>query len=268
MTQQPAVVEGQKLLARLRVSGSRYRLQSKAVLVVLSGGQDSTTCLAWAKKEKSADATLKALTVSYGQRHSAEIDAASTVAFHANVPHEVLMLPRETLHGTSPLVSSAHQVERYGSANDLPGGLEKTFVPMRNMLFLTLAANRAVELALQTGARSVDIVLGVSQEDYGGYPDCREEFIGAAELAISEALSAPELVRITLVTPLLHLTKRQTVQLAVALPYAMHMLQFSHTCYEGSVPPCGHCHACLLRAKGFAEAGVPDPLIERLGDDH
>ena len=111
---------------------------SEKAVVVFSGGQDSTTCLYWAIR---MGYDIRAVTFDYGQRHRAEIDAAYQIARYAGVPHEIIELP-DVLDGTSPLVSDA-QLEQYESHDSLPGGLEKTFVPMRNQLFLTIAANRA-----------------------------------------------------------------------------------------------------------------------------
>lgn len=245
-------------------------------LVVLSGGQDSTTCLAQALATYGRD-RVHAITFDYRQRHRAEIVSAQVIAEMAGIKdrHEVLTLPG-ILKGSSPLVNRSTEVEQYASADVLPGGLEKTFVPMRNQLFMTLAANRAVCIGLEKGA-DVDIIVGVSQEDYGGYPDCRQPFIYALEEAIKKSLDDPDLPKIKLVAPLMFLTKKMTVELSEKLvgnlgePSARKLLAHSHTCYNGLTPPCGKCHACLLREKGYAEAGVSDPLIERLrhemGDD-
>lgn len=222
-------------------------------LVVLSGGQDSTTCLAWAKQQFDE---VHAVTFDYGQRHSREINAAVTVAeMLGATSHEIVCVP-DILKGTSPLVNKGEVVESYANADVLPGGLEKTFVPMRNMLFLVIAANRATCLGID------NLVTGVCQEDFGGYPDCRQSFITPTQLAINEALFlTPEEMTFQIHTPLMDLTKKASVELAVSLPGCMEALAFTHTCYNGENPPCGHCHACLLRSRGFAEAGIPDPLV-------
>ena len=225
----------------------------KKPLVILSGGQDSTTCLFWAKRYPGVE-QVHAITFDYGQRHAIEIESALKVAEMAEVAsHEIVKLPDGVLRGTSPLVNADHEVGRYESAEALPGGLEDTFVPARNILFLTLAANRAYCLGCDA------LVIGVSQEDFGGYPDCRIEFIAAMDRAIAEGMPK----RIQIRTPVIALNKRLTVDLAVRLDGCMAALTYSHTCYSGELPPCGSCHACLLRAKGFREAGVSDPLIER-----
>ena len=225
----------------------------KKVLVVLSGGADSTTCLAWAKQNFDE---VHAITFDYGQRHAREITAAATVALMLGAKtHEVVHVP-SIIHGTSPLVNRDEVVESYADASVLPGGLEKTFVPMRNMLFLVIAANRAVCLGIN------DLVTGVCQEDFGGYPDCRQSFIDATTAAINEALFLKrEEMNFKIHTPLMDLTKKESVELALSLPDCMKALAFTHTCYNGEYPPCGHCHACLLRQRGFDEAGVADPLL-------
>lgn len=234
-------------------------------LVVLSGGQDSTTCLGVAISRFGRN-NVHAITFDYGQRHRSEVESARTIAKLAGIAgHEVIEVPA-ILKGSSPLVNTLAAVETYASAEVLPGGLEKTFVPMRNQLFLTIAANRAVVLgeAFVPAAEDVAVFTGVSQEDYGGYPDCRESYIIALGDAIDESLDAAGLPRVSIITPLIHLNKAKTVQLSEGLPGVRELLAYSHTCYKGMVPPCGECHACLLRAKGYAEAGVTDPLLERL----
>lgn len=238
-------------------------------VVVLSGGQDSTTCLALAVQRYGRD-QLRCVTFDYGQRHRVEIEAAEKVADLAGLnlitQHEIVKLPATILKGSSPLLMTGeNQVESYANAAALPGGLEKTFVPMRNQMFLTIAYNRAVLLGLQHGL-AVDVITGVSQEDYGGYPDCREDFIHALEGASKMALDAPELPDVRIVTPLMHLDKRATVLLSEQLPGARKMLAYSHTCYNGEVPPCGKCHACLLRERGYEQAGILDPLTQRVGN--
>ncbi len=222
-------------------------------LVILSGGQDSTTCLFWARKQFGPE--IHALTFFYGQRHAIEIDAAQRIARLANVlSHETLILPKGILMSGSPLVDHEKEVGQYGSVADLPGGTEPTFVAGRNILFLTLAANRAFALGCER------IIIGISSEDFGGYPDCRPAFREAMERALQEGLE----YELEVLAPLQELSKAETVRLAADLgPECLDALAYSHTCYNGQYPPCGRCHACLLRAKGFKEAGIPDPLVTR-----
>lgn len=231
-------------------------------MVVLSGGQDSTTCLYWAL-EQGFD--VHAVTFDYGQRHKIEIDAAKRIARMAGIidKHEIVELG-PILKGTSPLVSGA-ELEQYASHAVLPGGLEKTFVPMRNQLFLTIAANRAY------CAGASILVTGVCQEDFGGYPDCRRVFIDALEAACCYGTFTGEpdtLPALRILTPLMYLTKAQSVHAAVDLVGCYEALAYSHTSYDGQYPPVGHDHATLLRAKGFEEAGVPDPLVLRAVNEH
>lgn len=223
-------------------------------VVVLSGGQDSTVCLYWAMSRFDE---VHAVTFDYGQRHRKEMEAAAIIGTLAGVDsHEFIKLGDGVLAGTSPLVSD-NELEQYEGHDVLPGGLEKTFVPMRNQLFLTLAANRAYVLGCNT------LVTGVSAEDYGGYPDCRPEFIEAFIRASSYGTftgqdGAPDSLRV--LTPLMHKTKKQTVQMALDIGVCYEASAFSHTAYDGAYPPTGKDHATLLRAKGFEEAGVPDPV--------
>jgi len=220
-------------------------------LVCLSGGQDSTTALYWAKQNFEK---VHSLTILYGQRHSLEVEAANKIASLAEVEtHEVLKIGA-ILRGTSPLINPREEVKTYASVEHLPGGIEPTFIPGRNILFLVLAANRAV-------AKGIDhIVIGVSAVDYGGYPDCRPEFIHNMTQALRTGLGKADFY---IHTPLIYMSKAETVKLALSLPGCMEALKYSHTCYKGVYPPCGKCHACLLRAKGFREVGVEDPLLRR-----
>ena len=225
-----------------------------SALVILSGGQDSTTCLF---KAMSEHVTVYAITFDYGQRHIHEVSAAVQVMGKARLSlarHYVVRLHPSILKGTSPLVSKAH-LEQYRDGN-LPGGIEKTYVPHRNMLFLTIAANRAAVLNCDA------MYLGVSQEDFGGYPDCRGVFVDAFKSAMHLGIEdAGKPVHIE--TPLLHLTKAQSVMTALDLPGCYYALAFSHTSYDGKYPPTGHDHATVLRAQGFEAADVPDPLLLR-----
>lgn len=234
-------------------------------LVVLSGGQDSTTCLFWAIKQWSVE-NVHAITFDYSQRHKVEVDAAIKIAGLAGVAdrHEIVRLG-DVLISTSPLVPGGGPLEQYKDHGSLPGGLEKTFVPMRNTLFLTLAANRAYH------HRAFNIVTGVCEEDFGGYPDCRLRFIEDIQIAFNESINESDIEITNLYqgpfkihTPLMHLSKAATVHMAWSLgKECWNALSYSHTSYDGQYPPLGHDHATLLRAKGFEEAGLPDPLILR-----
>jgi 7-cyano-7-deazaguanine synthase len=230
-------------------------------MVVLSGGQDSTTCLFWAVQQYGAE-NVYAITFDYGQRHSLELQAAHMVAHLAGIAarHKVIILPEGVLGGTSPLTDKTAELETYESpeqmAQVIGDRVEKTFVPMRNALFLTIAANRAVVC----GCRH--IVAGVCGEDNANYPDCRDSFIEAQEAAINEALGqATDDIEIK--TPLMYMDKYQSVRFAMEIPNAYAALAWSHTAYDGKYPPTGKDHASILRAWGFERAGMPDPLVVR-----
>jgi 7-cyano-7-deazaguanine synthase len=236
------------------------------ILVVLSGGQDSTTCLFWAKQQleqlqghvPAGGHELHAITFDYGQRHRLEIEAAKIVARMADVrSHEIIEVPN-CLRSTSPLVDYDNELERYDNYEQMDKVIgnrtELTFVPMRNTLFLTIAANRAVAL----GCRA--IVTGVCEQDNANYPDCRADYISSMEHAINTSLGANDF---TIHCPLIRLTKSQSVKLAKGLPGCMDALAYSHTSYDGLYPPIDMNHANVLRARGFEEANEPDPLVVR-----
>jgi 7-cyano-7-deazaguanine synthase len=212
-----------------------------AAVVLLSGGQDSTTCLAWAMARFSRVVTV---TIDYGQRHRIELDAARRIAAAANVPHALIPCDSFIALGGNSLTSSM-PVEAASA-----GALPNSFVPGRNLVFLTLAA----AFAWQRGI--ADLVTGVCQTDYSGYPDCRADTMTALQAALRAGMDCP----FTIHAPLMHLTKAETVLLLRDLG-RLDWLSLSHTCYNGAVPPCGTCPACQLRAKGFAAAGLPDPLL-------
>ena len=217
-------------------------------LVVLSGGQDSTTCLYWAIARWGRE-NVQTLTFDYGQRHRIELEAARDIAEFAGVPNTVL--PIDTLRvlgGNALTVDDISVQTELNPETNLPN----TFVPGRNLIFLTYAA----AFAYQRGIH--DLVTGVAQTDYSGYPDCREETIKSLERTIQLGME----YEITIHTPLMHRSKAETVRMVTDLG-GLEAMALTHTCYNGQQPPCGTCPACVLRAKGFEEAGIPDPLIER-----
>ena len=219
-------------------------------VVLLSGGLDSYTAAAIAKAQRFS---LCALTVEYGQRHARELAAARAVAKALRVErHLELPIDLRAIGGSS--LTSAEPVPRdrdVAAAEDIPS----TYVPARNTIFLSLALGWAEVL----GAR--DIVIGVNALDYSGYPDCRPEFITAFEsLAALATRAGVEGARFRVHTPLITLTKAQIIRRGVELGLDYGL---THSCYDptASGRPCGRCDSCLLRAKGFSEAGVPDPLL-------
>lgn len=231
-----------------------------AALIVLSGGQDSTTCLFWAKEHFRE---LHAITFDYGQRHLIEIDAAKKIARMAGVvTHRIVEVP-DVLGGMSPLTNPDAVLERYENAEIMDEQIgnrrELTFVPMRNALFLTIAANHAEVQGIK------HIVTGVCQMDNANYDDCRDVFIMATESYINTALGHDHRGTgpIHIETPLMHLDKAATVRLAQTLPGCWDALAYSHTSYDGQYPPTDMNHANVLRADGFEKAGLPDPLVLR-----
>lgn len=228
-------------------------------LVVLSGGQDSTTCLFWAKDTFDE---IHAITFNYGQRHIIELESAKKVANMAGVAsHEIVDVPN-CLISSSPLTSD-NPLEKYENAEQMEEVIgnrrELTFVPMRNALFLTIAANRAEALGIPV------IITGVCQMDNANYDDCRQAFIDATQRYINTALGHDHrgTQPITILTPLMNLSKAETVQLSLDLPGCYAALAYSHTSYDGKYPPTDNNHANVLRADGFEQAGVPDPLVLR-----
>lgn len=216
-------------------------------LVIFSGGQDSTTCLYWAKRK--FDQVL-AISFNYGQRHVIELESASTIAKLALVKHEIINIGM-VFTGLSSLINPIQEVKSVTLEEAQLHELQDTFIPGRNILFLTLAASIAYVKGI------TDLVIGVSQEDYGGYPDCRLEFINNMERALNSGLD----YKLKLHTPLINLNKMETVKLANELPGCFDALAYTTTCYNGVVPPCLSCHACVLRANGFLQAYLEDPLI-------
>ena len=224
---------------------------SKAV-VVFSGGQDSTTCLIQALAQYDE---VHAITFNYGQRHSQEIAVAQTIAAELGVTaHKVLDLALLNELAISSLTRDAIPVSTQLQENGLPN----TFVPGRNILFLTLAA----VYAYQVGAEVV--ITGVCETDFSGYPDCRDEFVKALNRALCLGLEKP----LQLVTPLMWLNKAQTWALADRHGRLDYVRERTLTCYNGVVGDgCGTCPSCLLRQRGLQEYLADRETILRQLDD-
>lgn len=228
-------------------------------IVVLSGGQDSTTCLALAKAKYNE---VHAITFDYNQRHCREIAAARNVAKLMEVnSHEIVVLGSPILKGKSPLTDPTQPLELYSDyqsmSEEIGDRVELTFVPMRNALFLTIAANRASCLNASV------IITGVCQADNANYPDCRRQFINSQEQTINEALGTFNLITyVRIKTPLINMTKAESIKWMNACG-ELPLLAFTHTAYDGNYPPVSKDHANTLRAQGFLESGVPDPLVLR-----
>lgn len=215
-------------------------------VVLLSGGLDSTTAAAMAQREGWE---LFALTLKYGQVHQAELRAARAVAASLGVSRHMELAVNLSAFGGSSLTGEGDIPKDELGAPGIPS----TYVPARNTVFLSLALAWAEVLGAER------IVLGVNALDYSGYPDCRPEFIAAFEYLASLATKAGVEGRpLRVYAPLQHLTKAGIIRLGVELGVDYSL---TYSCYDplGDGRPCGHCDSCLLRARGFAEAGVVDP---------
>jgi 7-cyano-7-deazaguanine synthase len=217
----------------------------KAV-VLLSGGLDSATVLAIAKREKRE---CIALSFAYGQRHEIELAAARRVAQSMGVAEHVIYNLDLRVFGGSALTDDI------GVPKDSVGaaGIPVTYVPARNTIFLSIALG----LAEARGAQ--EIWIGVNAVDYSGYPDCRPEFIAAfQEVILRGTKSGLEREEPRIVAPLIEMTKADIIRRGVALGVDYSL---THSCYDPDLEgrACGHCDSCLLRKRGFEEAGVPDP---------
>jgi 7-cyano-7-deazaguanine synthase len=216
----------------------------KKAVILFSGGLDSTTCLAIAKSEGYICHTLS---FDYGQRHVIELETAEKLAKAFDVSHHVLPIPLKALGG-SALTNHTLEVPDYTGSTDIP----ITYVPARNTIFLSFA------LALAETLEATAIFTGVSAIDYSHYPDCRPEYIEAfqalANLATKQSIQQQA---ITIKTPLIHMSKAETIQCGHALG-----VDYTQTvsCYQANSQgeACGRCDSCMLRKKGFYDAGLPD----------
>src|SRR3954467_2009333 len=224
--------------------------QRRPAVLLLSGGLDSTTMLAHAVAQGY---DVHAMTFRYGQRHAGEIEAARRVAPHDGVSdHVVVDIDLRTFGGSA--LTADIEVPKDRTSDAMATGIPITYVPARNTIFLSFCLAWAEVLG------AADIFIGVNALDYSGYPDCRPEYVAAfermANLATRGGVEGSNPIRIQ--APLLDLTKREIVQLGQSLgvDYSMTL-----SCYDPSPTgeACGHCDACMLRLKGFAEAGARDP---------
>ena len=226
----------------------------KPAVVLLSGGLDSTTVLAMAKAQGFA---VYAMSFNYGQRHVMELECARAIADQAGVmQHTVVNFDLRAIGGSA--LTSAMAVPKDRIMDD--PGIPVTYVPACNTIFLSFALAWAEVLG------SEDIFIGVNALDYSGYPDCRPEYIHSyeamANLATRAGVEGPH--RLHIHTPLIALTKAQIIRegLRLGVDYGQ-----TTSCYDPAPDgrPCGHCDSCQLRARGFSEVGVPDPLYQRHG---
>lgn len=220
--------------------------QQQRAVVLFSGGLDSTTCLYWAKSQFK---DVIAISFRYGQRHSSELIASQNIASKLGVHHRIIDIDIAQLGG-SALTDPNIDVPNYDANSQ---SIPATYVPARNTIFLSYA------LAAAEVFKANYIIIGVSSVDYSGYPDCRSDYIHAFEVMANLAtVAGRQGNKLSIVAPLQHLSKAQTLQLGLALgvDYAQTV-----SCYQadGLGRACGICDSCVLRSQGFIQAGVDDP---------
>lgn len=225
-------------------------MSEKSAIVLVSGGLDSATALAIAADEGFR---LRAISFDYGQRHRFELEAARRICAAQGVQEHVIFRVDTSIFRGSALTNDI-PVPHNRTESQLQGGIPVTYVPARNTIFLSVALG----FAESTGAN--DVFIGVNAVDYSGYPDCRPEFIDAFETMANLATRAGvEGCRFRIHVPLIRLTKAEIIRkgLSLGVDYGL-----THSCYDPSAEgrSCGECDSCLLRLKGFREAGIPDPI--------
>ncbi len=230
----------------------------RAAIVLLSGGLDSATVLAIARREGFE---VNALSFSYGQRHIWELEAARRVAAAIGVTnHKTVNLDLRAFGGSA--LTSEIAVPKGRSVSEMAHGIPVTYVPARNTIFLSFALAWAEVLG------SSDVFVGVNALDYSGYPDCRPEFINAFEAMANLATKAgvEGLQKLKIHAPLMKLSKAEIIRRGIELGVDYSL---TSSCYDPSPTgePCGQCDSCLLRRKGFRENGIEDPLFSRSGHD-
>jgi 7-cyano-7-deazaguanine synthase len=230
-------------------------MMPKKAVVVLSGGLDSTTCMGIAQ---AAGFETYPLTFHYGQRHSREVEQAKKIAAFYNVPnHRIVDLDFLKQIGGSALTDERIDVPVGQKNGEESEDIPPTYVPARNLIFLSLAAAYAETIGAEV------IYIGVSAVDYSGYPDCRPEFIRSMNETVGLATKAGVTgAGIRIEAPLAHLSKKETIEwgLKLGVPY-----ELSTSCYQGGSEACGECDSCRLRLKGFEEAGAKDPILYKKG---
>ena len=221
---------------------------NKAV-VLLSGGLDSTVTLAYALSEGRE---VIPVSFRYGQRHSRELEAAKAVTSHYGLTYHIIVELDLSAFRKSALTSKKVDVPKRGSVSEIREGIPVTYVPARNIVFLSIAAG----IAETEGAS--EIFIGANSIDYSGYPDCRPEFFEAFEEVLKKGTKAGVKGNaVKVVHPILRMTKAEIVRLGKELNAPLHL---TSSCYEGGSKACGRCDSCLLRLKGFEEAGFKDEI--------
>ena len=240
-------------------------------VTLLSGGLDSTTVSAYAKERVDH---MSAITFHYGQSHSREVDCAARIAGIMGIEHKLLDI---SFLSDVAWYSALTNPDRFPtpsgrSGEEIGHGIPITYVPLRNTIFLSLAAAYlesrvlyAIEVeAVDASEVAASVYMAPNALDYSGYPDCRPEFYDNMRrtLELGSKLWTEYGVPIRIETPIIDLTKAEIATLGTRLGAP---LEHTWSCYEGGEVPCGSCDSCILRARGFAEAGIPDPLLANLG---
>ena len=236
-----------RVLAEPRIKNKKKMKHQEAALVCFSGGQDSTTCLFWAKKHFSR---VEAVCFTYGQKHSLEIEVARKIASEAEVPFRLLDVSLiSQLDTNCSLTNTSIAMDREKPADSYPN----TFVPGRNMVFLTFAAISARSKGI------FNLVTGVSEADFSGYPDCRDTFIRSLNVTLNLAMDEQFVIH----TPLMRRDKSEVWELADRLGVFDLVRTQTLTCYNGVIAEgCGHCPACKLRREGL------EKYLERKNGNH
>lgn len=220
----------------------------KKAVVLFSGGLDSTTCLYWALAHGYV---CEALTVAYGQRHEREVQAARKITQALGVKHHFITLDLPWLK-VSSLVDVSAPIPDVPVAQIKEAGIPSTYVPGRNLMFLSIAGS----LADAVGAHA--IVAGPNAVDFSGYPDCTPAFFASAAEALNRGTKQGVTRGLEVLAPLMELSKAQIVRLGAELGVPFEL---TWSCYAGGDKPCGRCDSCKLRAKGFEQAGLADPAL-------
>jgi 7-cyano-7-deazaguanine synthase len=242
-------------------------------VILLSGGLDSTTVATFAKKKGYE---LAAITLQYGQKHSKELEAAKKIADVLGIKHETFDVSffGKIAWYSALTTPGSFDVPKMRSREDLAGDIPVTYVPLRNTFFITIAAAFLESLVLNLiergdedpGNINSSLFIAANAIDYSGYPDCRPKYYRemVKTLALGSKLGTQYRRKIKIETPVINKTKAEIVKMAMELGAP---LEYTWSCYEGGVIPCGSCDSCILRAKGFAEAGYEDPLLTRLREN-
>jgi 7-cyano-7-deazaguanine synthase len=245
-------------------------MTKKIGVILLSGGLDSTTVAAYAIKEGYE---LVGLTIRYGQKHSREITSAKKVAKILEIKHEIIDISFfKKLAWYSALTTNGEfTIPQQRDKNEMLKDIPITYVPFRNTLFITLAAafveSKALNLIerekIDPGEIQASIFIAANAIDYSGYPDCRPEYYEqmAKVIWLGSKLGVQYHMPINIMTPIISKTKAEIIKMAMDLKAP---LEYTWSCYEGGETPCGKCDSCILRAKGFAEAGYEDPSLREL----